>query len=76
VNVFKPAPAHRNAAPAVCLCVDCSRIMLANRCASTNVDGHQCGDYRGHSGSHSLIVATVFAIAAERAAEVDESGPR
>lgn len=65
--MFRPAPTHNPLmAPAICLCVECSREMLTRRCPAT-YQGRQCGDYRGHSGEHSLIVETVFQIAQERA---------
>lgn len=66
--MFKPAPAHnRLLAPAICLCAECSREMLTRRCPAVDDLGHQCGDYKGHRGFHSLLVCTVFPIAAERA---------
>lgn len=65
--LFKPAPAHNpRLAPAVCLCVDCSRIILAKRCPTRDSRGRQCGNYRHRSREHALLVATVFQIAAER----------
>lgn len=64
---FKPAPPHKGLlGPAACLCVDCSRVVLAMRCTARH-EGHQCGDFKGHRGPHSMIVSTVFQIATERA---------
>jgi hypothetical protein len=69
VTLFRPAPAHNPLkAPAICLCADCSRWVLDRRCPSRDPGGRQCGDYKGHRGSHNVIVATVFQIAQERAA--------
>jgi hypothetical protein len=70
MSVFRPAPAHNPLkAPAVCLCVECSRIMLAKQCTARDSDGRQCGDYHGHRGAHNLIPATVFQIARSRCSD-------
>jgi hypothetical protein len=66
-SVYRPAGAHNYLlAPAVCLCVECSREVLTRRCPAVSASGHQCGDWRGHRGDHSLLVCTTFAIAAAR----------
>ena len=65
---FKPAKPHNSLlAPGVCLCVECSKFMLTRRCPVKSRQGQQCGDYRDHGGEHTLLVDTVFMIAAERA---------
>lgn len=66
MSLFKPAGPHRDVAPAVCLCRDCSRIMLDQRCPHRNRGGVRCGDYRQHRGPHTMLICTVFLIAAER----------
>jgi hypothetical protein len=68
---FKPAPPHNSlfdGAPAMCMCVDCCRRVLALRCPAKNNKGWQCGNYRWHKKSegHWALVATVFQIAEER----------
>lgn len=68
-SLYKPTPPHNHLlAPAICMCVECSRLILALRCPVLDVNLNQCGDYKGHRGAHSLIVATCFDIAAERVA--------
>jgi len=68
MSLYKPAPPHNPIlAPAICMCVDCSRIVLALRCTARSPTGDQCGDYRGHGGEHTLLVCTTFDIAADRA---------
>jgi hypothetical protein len=71
VSLFRPAPPHNPLlGPAVCLCVDCCRIMAKLRCPVTSANGHQCGSYKNHRGKeHSLLVMTVFQIVDERLAE-------
>lgn len=65
--LFKPAPSHNPLqAPAVCLCVDCCRIVAKLRCTAVSEDGHQCGSYKHSGKEHWLIVATVFQIVDER----------
>lgn len=73
---FKPAPPHTPLkAPAICLCVECCKIVAGLRCPARDSEGRQCGDYRHRSKRHTMLVMTVFAIAAERldthAREVD-----
>lgn len=67
-RIFKPAPAHnRLMGPAVCLCVDCCRLMDAKRCDAIDSEGRRCGDYKRHGGRwHTQLVPTVFAIVDER----------
>lgn len=72
-RLTKPAKAHNPLfAPAICLCVDCSRTVLAQRCPKVTINPHmqgssqQCGLYKGHRGDHTMLVATVFVIAEER----------
>lgn len=68
MSVYKTAGPHNPLlGPAVCLCVECSRIVLTLRCPARSPGGAQCGDYKGHRGQHNLIVATVFSIAEDRA---------
>lgn len=67
MSVFKPAGPHNPLqAPAVCLCTGCSRWVLERRCQATDEQGRQCGMFRHRGREHSLIVETVFQIAAER----------
>lgn len=67
MGIYKPAPPHNPLqAPAICMCVECSRIVLELRCPARSPGGAQCGDYKGHRGEHSLIVATCFSIAEDR----------
>lgn len=72
-RLSKPARGHNPLyAPAVCLCVECSRKVLALRCPVTTINPHmqggklQCGNYKGHRGDHTMLVATTFVIAEER----------
>lgn len=65
MSLYRPAGPHRpHLAPAMCLCVECSRVVLAKRCEA-RFDGNQCGNYALHRGQHTVLVATVFTIAAE-----------
>jgi hypothetical protein len=36
------------------------------RCPVKIHNAYQCGNYKGHQGGHTLLVATVFDIAEER----------
>lgn len=73
---FKPAPPHNPLkAPAVCLCVDCCRIVAELRCPAVGRLG-RCGDFKGHRGEHPLLVATTFQIVEERLAEEGDNGER
>lgn len=75
MTLFKPAPLHNPLkAPAVCLCVECCRIVDGLRCTATDADGHRCGNYKHRTRTHSLIVATVFQIVDERLSPNDGSG--
>lgn len=69
MTLFKPAPSHNPLlGPAVCLCVDCCRIVAKLRCPAVSEDGHQCGNYKHRGNEHWLIVATTFQIVDERLA--------
>lgn len=74
MNRFRSAPPHNpNFAPAVCLCVECSKIMLGLRCQARDDNGHQCGNYKHSGKEHWMLVATVFQIAEERVALAREA---
>jgi hypothetical protein len=47
-------------APGVCGCRECHEKVKALRCAALAPDGQRCGDYGGHRGSHTKLIATVF----------------
>jgi hypothetical protein len=64
----KPAPPHNrlhDGAPVMCGCVECCREILERRCPAEFKQG-RCGNYKGHRGSHTLLIATAFSIAEER----------
>lgn len=72
-RLSKPAPPHNPLyAPGVCMCLDCCKVVLDNRCPTwtlcPDVEGNslRCGDYKGHRGGHTTLVATCFLIAEER----------
>ena len=72
-RISKPAPPHKRLfAPAVCMCVDCCKIVLDSRCPTwtiaPNAEGNslQCGDVKGHRGAHTTFVSTTYIIAEER----------
>lgn len=70
MSIYRPAPPHNSLlAPSACLCVECAAIVLTLRCTATDADGHQCGNYKHHRGSHTMLVCTTFAIAAARVAD-------
>jgi hypothetical protein len=65
--MFKPAPPHNPLkAPAVCLCVECCKVVLTKRCPARDEQGRRCGDYKHRGKTHTMFVATVFQIAEER----------
>lgn len=76
MTTLKPTPPHNPLrAPATCLCADCSRIVIALRCPVRDEHGNQCGDYRHRGNEHTLITATVFQIASERAVTGEQDHP-
>lgn len=75
MSIYKPARSHNPLiGPAVCLCVECSRKVLALRCPARDAEGRQCGDYKHRGKEHSMLVLTVFAIAEERVLASTHSG--
>jgi hypothetical protein len=72
-RLSKPAKPHNPLfGPGACLCVECSRQVLAQRCPKVTVNPHlmgsnqQCGNWKGHGGLHTLLLDTTFLIAEER----------
>jgi hypothetical protein len=67
-RLFKAAPPHNpRVAPAMCMCVECCKVMLAKRCQARDPEtGVQCGNYKHRGKSHWMIPATIFQIAEER----------
>ena len=57
---WKPDLPHRSQlAPGACMCAACRVKVRALRCPFRVVTD-RCGDYRGHRGHHTRLIATAF----------------
>lgn len=43
-----------------CLCIECRAYIRENLRCPARFGRQQCGDYKGHRGDHTRLVATVF----------------
>jgi len=59
---WKNQPHNRlfDGAPGMCLCAGCREILQRDYRCPVTFGREQCGDYRGHGGGHTRLIATVF----------------
>ncbi len=70
-RLSKPSTGHNSLyGPAICLCRDCSREVLALRCPVMLREGDdsltRCGRYKHRGRAHTLLPATIWRLAEER----------